>query len=771
MRSNGDSQGTRRINFDIIEKLFITPQLADSNQQRIARIIHTLSTLILLMGFSIVLISPFLFNNLLLGNLITAVIIAVMFIVQILNRRGNIGASAHLFVYFIWVADTVIIFLSRGFHSDYLLSYIAITVMGGFILGGISAFNFAGLSLLSILIFFYIDSLGYLLEPLIIFNRLSLFIIFAVNIFIAAIVVILVIRKYEDIFEQLISNEQSLFRWNLELKLEIETHEQAETYLRQSEERFKSAVMDSPYPTILHAEDGEILSINTAWLNKTGYTRDDFHYLGELNNQLFRDGSFKVTEILRKLTLKEQTYIESYFPIFTKDGKNLRWYFRWTLLPDLPDGRCTILTIALDMTNLVDAESALRRSEENLSKLSLVTNDGIWDWDLKTDQVVFDPRYYTMAGYEVDEFPHKLEEFKQRIHPEDVDHVFSQANGHLAGEIDLFAVEFRYLTKDGSWLWIYGRGKIVEQDENGAPLRFVGTHTDISDRKIAEEELQQYQQQLEEIVDDRTQTLENRVAEVEKLNAALSNILDDYQIANEKLSRVSSNLVNTNKELESFTFMVSNDLHEPLNVIKDLSDIRTRTDLGSLGEKQIENLSLIKDKAVQMEKLVTDLLKLSQLNQEKIDFKAIDPSQLVKEVLVLFDDEINQRHIIVDIKELPHCKGDYDLLKTVFNNLISNAIKFTALQKKPEIIIGYQPDQSSEKIIYYVKDNGVGFSMQDHEKVFETFQRLHSQDIVKGTGIGLALAKKIINRHGGEIWAEAKKNRGATFYFDLVRAG
>lgn len=765
MRSNGESQNTRGVDFSIIEKFFIRPELTDPNQQRIAKIIHTLSTIILLTGFAAILISPYLFKNLLIGYLIIGLIIIVMFIVQVLNRKGKLVAAANLFVYFIWAVDTLIIFFSRGFHSEYLPSYITITVMGGLILGGATAFRFAGLSLISLLIFYYLDSLGLMIEPLIVFNHLSLFIIIAINIFLAAFVLILVIRKYEDTFEQLIDNEQSLFRTNLNLKWENEAREQAETYLRQSEERFKVALMNSPYPTMLHAEDGEILLINTAWIKKCGYSREEFSTLEEFHDQIFREGTYDVSLELRKLITKAQTRSEGYFPIFTKDGKSQRWYFRWALLPELPDGRCIILTIAFDMTTLADTESALRRSEENLSKLSLVTNDGIWDWDLKTDRVVYDPRYFTMAGYEVDEFPHELEEFRKRIHPDDVDKVFNQANGHLAGDIERYAVEFRFLTKDGSWLWIFGRGKIVEQDENGNPLRFVGTHTDISDRKIAEEELILYQQKLENIVDDRTQKLENRIAEVEKLNAALSNILDDYQISNEKLSWVSSNLSDANRELESFTYMVSNDLRDPIHTIIELSENLTKN-----GNKSGENISNIKDHAVQIEYLVIDLLKLSQLNQVEFQIEVIDPLILVKEILELFDDEIKERKIEIDIKDLPPCKGDIDSLKTVFHHLINNAIKFTAKKKKPEIIIGYQPDQSSAKVIYFVKDNGVGFSMGDQEKVFEIFRRIHTQDIFRGAGIGLALAKKIINKHGGEIWVEAKKNRGATFYFDLDRA-
>jgi len=381
--------------------------------------------------------------------------------------------------------------------------------------------------------------------------------------------------------------------------------------------------------------------------------------------------------------------------------------------------------------------------------------------------VSFDHRYYTMAGYEVDEFPYQLEEFRKRIHPDDIDYVFEQAEGHLKGEIEHFSVEFRFLKKDKSWLWVLGRGKIVEQDENGNPLRFVGTHTDISARKLAEEELDQYRKHLEDIVEDRTQKLEARIAEVEKLNAALSNILDDYQIANEKLSLVSSNLTDINRELESFTYLVSNDLRDPLHLIKDISEDLTKQLSIKSSKKTLEMLKKVNNNAVQMERLVNDLLSLSEMGRSEFSIQSINPAGLIEEVLKAFADEIKERDIAVNIKELPNCQADPDMLKVVFHNLISNGIKFTIKNKKPEITIGYQPDETGEKVIYYVKDNGVGFSMKDHEYVFETFQRLHDQEAFRGAGIGLALAKKIINQHGGEIWAEAKKNKGAIFYFDL----
>ena len=135
------------------------------------------------------------------------------------------------------------------------------------------------------------------------------------------------------------------------------------------------------------------------------------------------------------------------------------------------------------------AQRALLQSEDKLSKIMLAANDGTWDWDLKTNEVFFDARYYQMAGYDVDEFPHRLEEFQNRIHPDDVSLVMGTAEKHLDGKIPRFSVEFRFRAKNGEWMWIKGRGLIVERDKNGTPLRFVGTHTDITERKQIEQAL------------------------------------------------------------------------------------------------------------------------------------------------------------------------------------------------------------------------------------------------------------------------------------------
>jgi PAS domain S-box-containing protein len=577
------------------------------------------------------------------------------------------------------------------------------------------------------------------------------------------------VGKYQETQDDLIINEQSLSDANLKLLWEISAREEAEVLMRESENRLRSALMDSPYPTMLHTEGGDILNINNAWLELCGYSLSEISSLDDWISKLFRAEANQVIKEIRQLTHQNRKF-EGYYTIYTKKGETKTWHFRWTLLPEGSDEKPLVLTNAIDLTSLIEAETALRKSEEDLFRFSLVTNDGIWDWDLETDQVIFDPRYYTMVGYQINEFPHHLDEFRKRVHPDDVDLVFLKAEDHLSGKNPQFSVEFRFLRKDGDWQWILGRGKIVEQDENGQPLRFVGTHTDISDRKLAEEELNQQQQQLENMVVKRTKQLEERVNEVEKLNKALSNILDDYQTANEKLSLVSQDLSETYQELESFTYAVSNDLQNPLRIIKDVSHQLSSKDLSKLNKKDIKKLEEIFENTSRMDRLVSDLLELSNLSKQEVKKKRVNTKKLVNQVLKDFSDEINTRQIKMSVKDLPGCLADQEMLQLVFQNLISNAVKFTSIQDKAEITIGHQPDQSADKVIYYVQDNGIGFNMEDQEKVFETFHRLHEQEVFHGTGTGLALAKRVINKHGGRIWVEAQEKKGATFYFDLHRS-
>lgn len=751
-----------------IESWVKAPRFDDPGRQRKAELLHSLTFMALGTGFATLAITPFVFVDTIQGVSLTLLVMLFILGLQVLNRKGFTDAAANLFVASMIIFDFLMILFSGGFQSQFLSSFITISIMGGLILGKMYAFHLAGISIASYLTLFFLDLQGLTPSPLIEFTAIAVILINVVNLLLAATVLVMALLKYEENFNILVEKDQVLENTNIELHQEAQAREQAQTQLQHSENRLKSALMQSPFPIMLHAQNGEILLVNTAWIQSTGYLPQDLPDFEDWLEHLFRENRTQVAEILDQLQAGEAAGTEGFFDLFKQNGESLKWYLRWTKLPALPDGRDLFLAMGTDLTNLATIESALREREETLSIFTLVTNDGIWDWDLSTDRVVFDSRYYTMAGYEVDEFPYELEEFRKRIHADDVEKVFSEASKHLKGEIDRFVVEFRFQRKDGSWQWILGRGKITEQDEYGNPLRFVGTHTDISAQKSIEEKLSEYQLQLEDIVDDRTHKLNERISEVERLNAALTNILDDYQAANERLSLLGENLSAANQELESLTYSLSTNLRNPISAIQKTAKKLSSKSSRGLSKKEAELLSEITANAELVKRQIDDLLKISQLSQQDLQIETVDFRGLVSDVIKEYSSEIKKRSIIINVKDLPSCQGDPELLKMVVKNLISNSIRFTVGLKEPEIQVGYQPDLESNRLMYFVKDNGVGFDPEDQDLIFGTFQQLENTEDQPGTGIGLTLAKLIINKHGGKIWAESEKGKGATFYFDLA---
>ncbi len=168
-----------------------------------------------------------------------------------------------------------------------------------------------------------------------------------------------------------------------------------------------------------------------------------------------------------------------------------------------------------------------------------------------------------------------------------------------------------------------------------------------------------------------------------------------------------------------------------------------------------------------MNQLIDDLLRFSRLVRQPLSKRPVNIPALVREVVEELSKERAERHIELNIGDLPDCVGDPSLLKQVFVNLLSNAFKYTSRKEKATVEVGCQ--QREGETIYFVRDNGAGFDMQYAGKLFGVFQRLHSPDEFEGTGVGLSIVQRIIQRHGGRIWAEAEVDKGATFNFSLPR--
>ena len=235
--------------------------------------------------------------------------------------------------------------------------------------------------------------------------------------------------------------------------------------------------------------------------------------------------------------------------------------------------------------------------------------------------------------------------------------------------------------------------------------------------------------------------------------------------AEEKLKERTVQLETANKELESFSYSVSHDLRAPLRAIDGYARMILRKTGQTFDEDTVRKFKVIRSSAQEMGQLIDDLLTFSRLGRKHTSMSKIDMGALIREVWKELQVINPDRNINLTVKSMPPGYGDRTLIKQVYVNLLSNAVKFTKHRNPAHIEVGGYVDGNED--VYYVKDNGVGFDMQYYDKLFGVFQRLHKPDDFEGTGIGLATVKRIINRHGGRVWAEGKVDEEATFYFSL----
>ena len=238
---------------------------------------------------------------------------------------------------------------------------------------------------------------------------------------------------------------------------------------------------------------------------------------------------------------------------------------------------------------------------------------------------------------------------------------------------------------------------------------------------------------------------------------------EEIKKLNKDLELRAMELETINTELKAFNYTVSHDLRTPLLVIGGFSRKLLEKYSPQLDAKGQQFLDTICRNTQNMQQLIDDLLTFSNLDSRKMKASEVNMGDLAKAVFEELRDFDPERTLI--LKTLPQVRGDKAMIRQVFVNLLSNAFKFTKPKGNGVIEIGSMTEEN--KTVYYVRDNGIGFDMQDADKLFNVFQRLHSPGEFEGTGVGLAIVKRIISRHGGWVWAEGRVNEGATFYFSL----
>jgi len=262
-------------------------------------------------------------------------------------------------------------------------------------------------------------------------------------------------------------------------------------------------------------------------------------------------------------------------------------------------------------------------------------------------------------------------------------------------------------------------------------------------------------QHAERLLERQTAMLREQTEQIRRMNLELE----------ERVAQRTAELTGANQELEAFTYSVAHDLRAPLRHIDAFSKILREEYAAVLPPECERYLQSIRNSSQHMSRLVDDLLNLARVGRQELKREPTSLDRLVAEVMTEFKDEIKGRQIEWKIQPLPTIECDPGLMRLFFVNLLSNALKYTRPRPIAEIEIGSMEVKATK--VVYVRDNGVGFNMKYADKLFRVFQRLHRADDFEGTGVGLATVERIVQRHGGRVWAEAAVDKGATFYLTI----
>lgn len=555
------------------------------------------------------------------------------------------------------------------------------------------------------------------------------------------------IRHYHIISSPLLDNNGNV-KAAMELVEDVSEKKKLSERLKKGKEVFFSVLRKAPYGVVLIDQKGDYLFVNEEFTNITGYTLYDTPKGSVWFRKAYPNKRYR-REAMRSwkgdISRKGATQV---FAVTCRDGKRKDIEFRPTLLEE-----GVYIVMLSDITQRKKAEKELQRARDELGVRVAERTAELIDANRALQEEIAERKQIENSLRDREaQLREIVEATELQIYVCSEDYRIEFMNEKLIERTGY----------DGTGMLCYKvlheRGSVCPWCENEQVFGGVTVHREIQSQKDGH---------WYYVVNTPVTNPDNTMSKYAMLLdiTERKTIEEEVRRLNYELRQRVKELGSVNSELEAFCYSISHDLGTPLTAIEGFSNMLLRRHSQNLGKKGKDLLRVISASTKQMRELINDLLAFSRLGRQKIRSSNTNMKKLVDEICGQFMVIHGKDNLTMVVNDLPPAKCDRAMVGQVFANLIGNAIKYSRPKNRAFIEVGGL--QGARDNTYYVKDNGIGFPMEEAKRLFKVFERLHGQDEFEGTGIGLSIAQRVIKRHRGKIWAEGKPGEGATFYFSL----